>query len=200
MFEALGKFDIQQIASAFIVLLAIIDIIGAIPIILDLEERGRPVSPNKATFISLGLMLGFYFGGTWILSIFGVTIEAFAAAGSLLLFFMALEMVCDMEIFKNNGPVKEATLVPIVFPLVAGPGVFTTLISLKAMYADVNILLALLLNMIWVYVVIRLTRPVKRLLGPSGIYFVRKFFGVVLLAIAVKMFSENISALFKTLN
>ncbi|MBP5561284.1 MAG: MarC family protein [Muribaculaceae bacterium] len=200
MLEALGKFDIQQIASAFIVLLAIIDIIGAIPIILDLEERGRPVSPNKATFISLGLMLGFYFGGTWILSIFGVTIEAFAAAGSLLLFFMALEMVCDMEIFKNNGPVKEATLVPIVFPLVAGPGVFTTLISLKAMYADVNILLALLLNMIWVYVVIRLTRPVKRLLGPSGIYFVRKFFGVVLLAIAVKMFSENISALFKTLN
>ena len=200
MLEALGKFDIQQIASACIVLLAIIDIIGAIPIILDLEERGRPVSPNKATFISLGLMLGFYFGGTWILSIFGVTIEAFAAAGSLLLFFMALEMVCDMEIFKNNGPVKEATLVPIVFPLVAGPGVFTTLISLKAMYADVNILLALLLNMIWVYVVIRLTRPVKRLLGPSGIYFVRKFFGVVLLAIAVKMFSENISALFKTLN
>ena len=200
MLEALSKFDFQQIASAFIVLLAIIDIIGAIPIILDLEERGRPVSPNKATFISLALMLGFYFGGTWILSIFGVTIEAFAAAGSLLLFFMALEMVCDMEIFKNNGPVKEATLVPIVFPLVAGPGVFTTLISLKAMYADVNILIALLLNMVWVYVVIRLTKPVKRLMGPSGIYFVRKFFGVVLLAIAVKMFSENISALFKTLN
>lgn len=196
MQEFFSQLNVQQILSAFIVLLAIIDMIGAIPIILALDERGRRVNPTKATLISLALMLGFYFGGNWILSIFGVTIEAFAAAGSLLIFFMALEMVCDIEIFKNTGPVKEATLVPIVFPLVAGPGVFTSLISLKSMYADVNILIGLLLNMVWVYIVISLTEPVKKMLGPSGIYFIRKFFGVVLLAIAVKMFSENISELF----
>lgn len=196
MVQWFSLIDVTQIASAFIVLIAIIDIIGSIPIILALESKGRPVSAPKATLISLALMLAFYFGGNWILQVFGVSIEAFAAAGAILIFFMAIEMICDVEIFKGNGPVKEATLVPIVFPLVAGPGVFTTLISLKAMYADINILIALLINMIWVYIVIRLTGQVKRFLGASGIYFIRKFFGVILLAISVKLFSENISKLF----
>lgn len=195
-----GQFNAMQIVSAFIVLIAIIDIIGAIPIILDLDSKGRPVSATKATLISLALMLGFFWGGDLILRIFSVPIEAFAAAGSILIFFMAIEMICDVEIFKGNGPIKEATLVPIVFPLVAGPGVFTTLISLKAMYADINILIALLINMVWVYVVIRLTNRVKRLLGASGIYFIRKFFGVILLAIGVKLFSENIVALYHMLS
>lgn len=188
--------NFTEILSAFIVLMAIIDIIGSIPIILDLESRGRPVSASKATLISLALMLAFYYGGNWILNIFNVPITAFAAAGAILIFFMAIEMICDVEIFKGNGPVKEATLVPIVFPLVAGPGVFTTLISLKSMYADINIIIALLINMVWVYVVIRLTSKVEKFLGTSGIYFIRKFFGVILLAIGVKLFSENISQLF----
>ena len=109
---------------------------------------------------------------------------------------MALEMILDVEIFKNTGPVKEATLVPIVFPLLAGAGVFTTLISLRAMYADVNILIGLTLNMIWVYFVIHATDKVLKLLGAGGIYFIRKFFGIILLAISVKMFTENISKLF----
>lgn len=191
-----SSINFNQILSASIVLVAIIDMIGAIPIILALEERGRAVSAPKATLISLALMLGFFYGGNWILDIFSVDIASFAAAGAILIFFMALEMICDVEIFKSNGPIKEATLVPIVFPLVAGPGVFTTLISLKAMYADVNIILALLLNMVWVYVVISLTDKVRRFLGVAGIYFIRKFFGVILLAISVKLFSENISQLF----
>lgn len=191
-----SQINFTQILSAFIVLVAIIDIIGAIPIILSLNSRGRPVSAPKATLISFGLMLGFYYGGNAILDVFSVSIESFAAAGAILIFFMALEMICDIEIFKSNGPIKEATYVPIVFPLVAGPGVFTTLISLKAMYADINILIALILNMVWVYVVIWLTKPVQKLLGVPGIYFIRKFFGVILLAIAVKLFSENISKLF----
>ena len=131
-----------------------------------------------------------------MLEVFSVDIASFAAAGAILIFFMALEMICDVEIFKSNGPIKEATYVPIVFPLVAGPGVFTTLISLKAMYADINIIIALLLNMVWVYIVIRLTERVQKMLGVPGIYFIRKFFGVILLAIAVKLFSENISKLF----
>ena len=106
---------------------------------------------------------------------------------------MALEMILDIEIFKNNGPTQEATIIPLVFPLVAGPGAFTALLSLKAMYADINILIALLLNMLWVFVVIMLTDKIKRFLGDGGIYFIRRFFGMILLAIAMKMFTSNIS-------
>ena len=189
------QFDFQQTLSAFLVLIGIIDIIGSIPIILQLKSKGRTVSANKATFISLALMLGFYFGGNWILQIFGVNIQAFAAAGAILIFFMALEMICDVEIFKSNGPIKEATLVPLVFPLLAGPGTFTTLLSLKSMYADFNIVLALLLNMVWVYIVISLTDKIQNMLGAAGIYFIRKFFGIILMAISVKMFGENFSQL-----
>lgn len=191
----LEKLNFQQILSAFLVLLGIIDIIGAIPIIIQLKSRGKKVSATKATLISFGLMVGFFYGGNLILNIFGCNIQSFAAAGAILIFFMALEMILDVEIFKNNGPVKEATLVPLVFPLLAGAGSFTTLISLKAMYSDINIIIALALNMVWVFVVIRLTDKVHHLLGASGIYFIRKFFGIILLAIAVKMFTENFAQL-----
>ena len=144
----LGQFNFQQTLSAFLVLLGIIDIIGAVPIIIQLKSRGKNVSATKATLISYGLMVGFFYGGNLILNIFGCNIESFAAAGAILIFFMALEMILDVEIFKNNGPIKEATLVPLVFPLLAGAGSFTTLISLKAMYSDINIMIALLLNMV----------------------------------------------------
>lgn len=195
MNQLLSQLNFHEILSAFIVLMAIIDIIGSSPIILSLRQRGMEVNAGKCTIISLVLLLLFYFGGNGILKIFNVDISSFAVAGSLLIFFMALEMILDVEIFKNNGPTKEATLVPLVFPLVAGPGAFTTLLSLKAMYADVNIITALLLNMLWVYVVIRLTDKVRTVLGDGAIYFIRRFFGVILLAIAVKMFSSNLSAL-----
>lgn len=192
----MGNINFTEILSAFLVLLGIIDIVGAVPIILQLKEKGRSVSAIKATLYSFALMVGFFYGGNWILNIFNCDIDSFAAAGAILIFFMALEMILDVEIFKNTGPVKEATLVPIVFPLLAGAGVFTTLISLRAMYADVNILIGLTLNMIWVYFVIHATDKVQKLLGAGGIYFIRKFFGIILLAISVKMFTENISKLF----
>lgn len=188
--------DYQQILSAFLVLIGIIDIIGAVPIILQLKENGRDVSAPKATLLSFALMLIFFYSGNWILEIFGCNLQSFAAAGALLIFFYALEMILDVEIFKNTGPVKEATLVPLVFPLLAGAGTFTTLIALKAMYADVNIIIGLILNMVWVFIVIRSTDRVQRTLGASGIYFIRKFFGIILLAIAVKLFAENMAMLF----
>ncbi len=190
--------DCQQILSAFLVLIGIIDIIGAVPIILQLKEKGRDVSASKATILSLALMLVFFYSGNWILEMFGCNLQSFAAAGALLIFFYALEMILDVEIFKNTGPVKEATLVPLVFPLLAGAGTFTTLIALKAMYADINIILGLILNMVWVYIVIRATDKVQSILGASGIYFIRKFFGIILLAIAVKLFAENMAMLFNT--
>lgn len=190
-----GQFNFQHTLSAFLVLLGIIDIIGAVPIIIQLKSKGKKVSAIKATLISYGLMVGFFYGGNLILEIFGCDIQSFAAAGAILIFFMALEMILDVEIFKNTGPIKEATLVPLVFPLLAGAGSFTTLISLRAMYDDINIMIALALNMVWVYVVIRLTDKVQKLLGESGIYFIRKFFGIILLAIAVKLFTENFSRL-----
>lgn len=182
--------------SAFLVLIGIIDIIGAVPIILQLKEKGREVSAPKATILSLMLMLGFFYGGNWILEMFGCNIQSFAAAGALLIFFMALEMILDVEIFKNQGPIQEATLVPLVFPLLAGAGTFTTLISLKAMYYDINIVTGLVLNMVWVFIVIQATGWVQRTLGVSGIYFIRKFFGIILLAISVKLFTENMAKLF----
>ena len=193
MMEFFSKFDTHQMISAFIVLLAIIDIIGSSPIILSLRSKGMKVSATNCTLISTILLLLFYFGGNGVLMIFNVDISSFAIAGSLLIFFMALEMILDIEIFKNNGPTQEATIIPLVFPLVAGPGAFTALLSLKAMYADINILIALLLNMLWVIVVIMLTDKIKRFLGDGGIYFIRRFFGMILLAIAMKMFTSNIS-------
>ncbi len=195
MAEFFSNIDIRQIAGAFIVLIAIIDIIGSSPIVISLRSQGMIVNAIKCTVLSTILLLLFYFGGNEILKIFNVDISSFAVAGSILIFFMALEMILDVEIFKNNGPTNEATIVPLVFPLVAGPGAFTALLSLKAMYADINILIALAINMVWVYIVLRLTEKVRNIVGYSGIYFIRRFFGIILLAIAVKMFSTNVTIL-----
>ena len=192
MFE---KFDLQACASASIVLFAVIDIIGSIPIIITLKENGRKVDALKATLLSFALMLVFFYTGDLMLKLFSVDIGSFAAAGSLIIFFFALEMILDVEIFKNQGPIKSATLVPLVFPLLAGAGVFTTLISLKAEYADVNIVIALILNMVWVYFVIKMTNVIERILGRGGIYIIRKFFGIILLAISVQLFTANFAQL-----
>ncbi len=197
MFSA---FSWQQVTSAFIVLFAVIDIIGAIPIIVSLREKGRNVNALKATLISSALLVGFFYVGDMLLRLFHVDIESFAVAGALILFLMALEMILDIEIFKNQGPIKEATLVPLVFPLLAGAGAFTTLLSLRAEYASVNILIALALNMIWVYFVVRMTGRVERFLGKAGIYIIRKFFGIILLAISVRLFTANITLLLESLH
>lgn len=189
------NFNFQQILSAFIVLFAVIDIIGAIPIIIDLKDKGKDVNALKATLISFLLLLGFFYAGDILLRLFHVDIESFAVAGAFVIFLLSLEMILDIEIFKNQGPIKEATLVPQVFPLLAGAGSFTTLLSLRAEYASVNIIVALILNMLWVYFVVRMTRKVERVLGKGGIYLIRKFFGIILLAISVKLFMSNITLL-----
>mgnify|MGYP001536776877 FL=1 len=189
------NFNFQQILSAFIVLFAVIDIIGAIPIIIDLKDKGKDVNALKATLISFLLLLGFFYAGDILLRLFHVDIESFAVAGAFVIFLLSLEMIRDIEIFKNQGPIKEATLVPLVFPLLAGAGSFTTLLSLRAEYASMNIIVALVLNMLWVYFVVRMTRKVEKVLGKGGIYLIRKFFGIILLAISVKLFMSNITLL-----
>lgn len=189
------NFNFQQILSAFIVLFAVIDIIGAIPIIIDLKDKGKDVNALKATLISFLLLLGFFYAGDILLRLFHVDIESFAVAGAFVIFLLSLEMILDIEIFKNQGPIKEATLVPLVFPLLAGAGSFTTLLSLRAEYASMNIIVTLVLNMLWVYFVVRMTRKVEKVLGKGGIYLIRKFFGIILLAISVKLFMSNITLL-----
>ena len=194
-----ANFNIQELLSAFIVLFAVIDIIGSIPIIINLKIKGRAVNALQATVISLLLLLVFFFAGEMLLKLFHVDIESFAIAGGFIIFLMSLEMLLDVEIFKNMGPIKEATLVPLVFPLLAGPGAFTTLLSLRAEYASENILLALFLNMAWVYVVVSMTGRIQKFLGESGIYIIRKFFGIILLAISVRLMTANAVVIFKGL-
>ena len=195
-----SRISVQQIASAFIVLFAVIDVLGSTPVFISLKQQGRPVNAWKATLISLGLLLGFFFAGDAMLRLFNVDIESFAVAGSLVIFLMSLEMILDVVIFKNMGPIKSATLIPVVFPLLAGAGSFTTLLSLRAEYATVNILIGLLLNMIFVYIVLKATEKVEHIISPAAIYLLRKFFGIILLAISVRFFTANLSALLNNLS
>ncbi len=191
----LSRLNWQQMLSAFIVLFAVIDVLGSTPIFINLKEKGRPVNATKATLISTALMVAFYFAGDVILKLFSVDIESFAVAGSIVIFLMALEMILDIEIFKNMGPIKEATLIPVVFPLLAGPGTFTTLLSLRAEYATPNIMIGLMINMIFVFIVLKATERVQEIISKSTIYLMRKFFGIILLAIAVRLFTSNLQSL-----
>ena len=149
--------------------------------------------------MSLVMFLGFFYVGEAFLTLFHVDISSFAIAGSLIIFVMALEMILDIEIFKNapDSP-KEATFVPVVFPLIAGAGALTTLLSIRSQYANINIILAVLLNVLWVYIVLRLTRKIDKFLGAGTIYMLQKFFGIILLAISVKLFTHNLAILMKS--
>jgi len=187
--------SLLQIASAFMVLFAIIDILGSIPIILGIKSKGESVSPAKTSLVAFVILVVFLFAGEWILKLFHVDIESFAAAGSLVIFIFSLEMILDIEIFRNKGPEGVSSIVPIAFPLIAGPGSFTTLLSLRAEYEMVNILIALTLNIIFVYFVLKSTDKVEKIIGKGGIYILRKFFGIILLAIAVRLFATNIKSL-----
>ena len=197
MFEL---FSFQECLSAFIVLFAVIDIIGSIPIILTLKEQGRDVNPYKATLYSLALLVTFFFVGDMLLQLFQVDIASFALAGSVVIFLVALEMILDIEIFKNPGPIQSATLVPLVFPLIAGAGAFTTLLSLKSEYHTLNILIALIANSLVVFLVLISTGKIEKLLGKGGIYVIRKFFGIILLAIAARLFTTNLLQLLHSVN
>ena len=191
------SFSFIQITSTFIALFIIIDIIGAIPILLGLKEKGVKIKPVSVSTVSFIILLVFLFAGEWILKLFNVDIQSFAVAGSLVIFIFAIEMVLDVEIYKNRGPEGSASCVPIAFPLVAGPASFTTLLSLRAAYDVQNIIVALVLNLIWVFLVLNYTAKIEKTLGKGGIYIMRKFFGIILLAISVKLFTENIGSLLK---
>jgi multiple antibiotic resistance protein len=191
----MGAFNFQDFVSAFIVLFAIIDVTGSVPIIVDLQQRHKNFSPLKASFYSLLVLLGFFFVGEWILRLFSVDISSFAVAGSVVLFVIACEMTFGWELFKMDGPGGNATMVPIIFPLLAGPGAFTALLSLKAEYSSLVIILALMFNMAIAYLVLKHVDWVEKSIGAGGVYVLRKFFGVILLAIAVKLFMGNITSL-----
>lgn len=191
--EFFTSFDYVAFLSAFIVLFAVIDPIGIMPIVLSIRDKGKVINPGKAVLYSFSLMFIFFILGEWILNLFGVDINSFAVAGALIIFLMAIEMVLDIEIFKDSSiAANNATMVPLVFPLLAGAGSFTTLLSLKAEYASVNIVCALLVNAVLVFFMLRSTAYLQRLLGKGGIYFMRKFFGIILLAISVKLFTSNL--------
>ena len=189
------NFDLQQIISAFIAVFVIIDILGSIPIILGIKEKNDDIKPLRVCLISFAIFILFLYGGEGILRLFKVDFQSFAVAGSLIIFVYAVEMVLDIEIFKNKGPEGSTSIVPLAFPLVAGPASFTTILSIRAEYAIENILIAIIMNLIFVYIVLRMTEKIEKLIGKGGIYIMRKFFGIILLAIAMKLFMGNIGSL-----
>jgi multiple antibiotic resistance protein len=195
-----GTFNLQEFVSAFIILFAVIDAVGSTPIIISLRQSGKTIKPIKATLLSTLLLVGFFYAGDVMLKLFHVDISSFAVAGAIVIFLMALEMLLDVEIFKFNGPTSEATIVPLVFPLIAGAGSFTTLLSLRAEYADINILLGLLANMAFVFFVLTMTDKVQYWMGKGGVYVIRKFFGVILIAVAARLFTDNIAQMIFTIS
>lgn len=184
------QLNFLEILATFMVLFAIIDILGSIPIILDIKAKTGSIYPGRTTLVAYAIMLLFLIIGEPLLGIFGVDISSFAIAGSIILLLMGLEMVLGVEFFKHESGGSGA-IIPIAFPLIAGAGSITTLLSLRAEYHFENILVALSLNMIIVYLVLRLTTLFERILGPNGLHLLKKFFGIILLAISIKLFLSN---------
>lgn len=200
MSEILSHLSFSEISSVFIVLFAVIDIIGAIPIIISLQEKGQKIEPFKTFLFSLVILITFLYLGQALLDLLSVDLQSFAAAGAIILFFLAFEMIFGFEFFKNDSPSGSATLVPLVFPLIAGAASFTTLLSFRAEYHVENIIIATVLNLLVVYAVLRNMRYVERLFGKGGVYVMRKFFGIILLAMSVKLFTSNIASLVGHIN
>ncbi|MCW1735082.1 MarC family protein [Anaerorudis cellulosivorans] len=186
-----------EIVSAFLVLFAIIDVTGSVPIFLNLKSKNKIIHPTKSALYSFFILLLFLFVGDGILNLFQVDVSSFAVAGALVILIISIEMILGVEIFKNDNPDGDgsSTLVPVVFPLIAGPGTFTTLISMRAEYHIINIIIAVALNMILVFAVLRYLDVVKKLMGASGVYIIRKFFGIILMAISIRLITSNMSAL-----
>ena len=187
--------SIQELASAFMVLFAVIDITGAVPIINDIQNNGRKISAIKAALTSYILLVAFLFAGDGLLNLFNVDISSFAVAGSLVIFVLAVEMIFGIPIFKNDGPSGTASIVPLVFPLIVGAGTLTTLLALRAEYHTINIIIALTLNIIIVYFVLKNVSLIEKVFGKGGAYILRKFLGIILLAISVKLFTSNLASL-----
>jgi multiple antibiotic resistance protein len=189
--------DFNALLTVTFTLFAVIDIVGSVPLLISLKQKLGGIRELRATLISGGLMILFLFLGERLLNIFGVDVRSFAVAGSIVIFIVGLEMVLGVEFFKSEGDPKSSTVVPIAFPLIAGSGTLTTIISLRANYSEMNILIAILVNLVIVFLVLKSLSFLARMLGPGGLLAVRKFFGVVLLAIAVKIFAANAHGLIK---
>ena len=182
-----------EIITISFTLFAVIDILGSIPVLISLKDKmGGQIKTTLATIVSAGLMIMFLFLGQQFLNILGLDVQSFAVAGSIVIFIIGLEMILGIEFFKPEKDSKSGSVVPIAFPLIAGSGTLTTVMSLKANYHDVNIFIGILINSIVIFVVLKSLKWIERALGPNGLLVVRKFFGVILLAIAVKIFGSNI--------
>jgi len=190
-------FNLTEIISATMVLFAVIDIIGSIPVILEIKKKAGEVHPEKATLVAMVIMFAFLFVGERIITFIGVDVNSFAVAGSFVLFALAIEMILGVRLFNDDGaPPKVFSIVPLAFPIIAGAGSMTSILSLRAEYDAVNISVAILFNIILVYTTLKLTSRIERFFGEGGIAVLRKVFGIVLLAIAVKLFSSNVMLLF----
>jgi multiple antibiotic resistance protein len=191
------QLNFKEIFTAFMVLFAVIDIVGNIPIIIDLRKKVGHIQSEKASLIAGVIMIVFLFLGEQILSLIGIDVNSFAVAGAFILFFIALEMILGITLYKDDGNTAlTASVFPLAFPLIAGPGSLTTLLSLRAEFRLENIIVAVIINVIVIYIVLKTSSRIERVIGNNGISIIRKIFGVVLLAIAVKLFAHNIKALF----
>ncbi len=190
----LGKFSIEQIITITFTLFAVIDILGSIPILISLKEKmGGVIRSTQATIASGAFMILFLFVGQPFLNLLGLDVQSFAVAGSIVIFIIGLEMILGLDFFKQEGNPKSGSVVPIAFPLIAGSGTLTTIMSLRANYFVINILTGILINCVVIFVVLKSLKWIEKALGPNGLIVVRKFFGVILLAIAVKIFGSNIA-------
>ena len=190
------ELSVDQILQSTMVLFAVIDIVGSIPVLMDIKGKAGDIHPGRATIVSIGIMLAFLFIGESIITFLGVDINSFAVAGSFILFFMSLEMILGVELFKQDASsMKTATIVPVAFPIIAGAGSMTSILSLRAEFDQLNIMLAILVNMALVFIVLKNLGRLERLLGEGGIAVLRKVFGIILLSIAVKLFTSNLQHL-----
>jgi len=189
------NFDIKEIISATMVLFAVVDIIGSVPIIINLREKAGRIQSEKTAIVAGGLLVVFLFLGKQLLNLFGVTVEAFAVAGAFILFFLALEMILGITLYKGTTP-ESASIVPLAFPMVAGAGALTTVLLLRAKFYVENIIVAIIINMVIVYIVLKSSERIEKFLGKQGITVLHNLFGVILLAIAVNLFTANIKEMF----
>jgi len=187
-------FDFKEWMTASLILFAVIDILGSIPIIISLREKVGHIQSEKAAVVATVIMISFLFVGEEILNLIGIDVNSFAVAGSFVILFMALEIILGISLYKDDIS-ETASIVPLAFPLIAGAGSMTSLLSLRAEYHVLNIILAILVNILFVYIVLKSSKYLSRILGPSGISIIRKVFGIILLAIAVKLFTSNIGQL-----
>lgn len=188
----------KEILSVFLILFSVIDIPGNVPIIIAMKEKGKIIKPARATLVAGGLMIAFLLAGESLLGLFGIDVQSFAIAGAIVLFIIAMEMILGITLFKEEENIENDTsssIVPVAFPLIAGAGTMTTIISLKAEFQQTNILIGIILNLIIVFIVLRSSSWIQRKLGKGGEAILRKVFGIILLAIAIKLFKSNIGAL-----